>query len=242
VQREGVARPVGAFPGQLTLVAVFPIGESSGPSDTTDSMSTRAPRRFGDADLTESPPPPADLDTAEVAVWESVVPELVRRRVLARLDAEAVARYCRAVALEQQAQQQWDAAGRPMTAEGSTGQPRPHPLIRIIRDARGDAARLGSALLLDPASRARAGDTTPPVVSSLDDTTGPGPRKARQERDVFIAEHGEPVTMWDHSHRLVCLDGTPWPAGWMPPKITRVATGDELAVLQELYPEGPPAR
>lgn len=202
-------------------------------------MSTRAPRRFGDADLIESPPPPADLDTAEAAVWESVVPELVRRRVLARLDTEAVARYCRSVAMEQQAQQQWDAAGRPMTAEGSTGQPRPHPLIRIIRDARGDAARLGAALLLDPASRARAGDTTPPVVSSLDEAAGPAPAKARQDRAAFVAEHGEPVS-WGTV--LVCVDGTPWPAGWMPPKLTRTPTADELAVLQELHPEGPPAR
>ena len=203
-------------------------------------MSTRAPRKFGDADLHDAPPPPADLAEDEAEVWHDVVPQLVSRRVFSRLDTEAAARYCRAVALERRAVAEWTAAGRPTTAEGSTGQLVGHPLVKLIRDARADAARLGTALLLDPASRARAGDTTPAAVGSLAEDMrrriGKSPRSKGPED--MIAVHGE-VYSWDGG--LLHADGTPYRFE-VPPKLTYVADADTVARFEELHPDGPPAR
>jgi phage terminase small subunit len=49
----------------------------------------------------------------------------------------------------------WEDAGRPMLRSGS-GPARAHPLVKAMQDAEVHAANLGAALLLDPASRARA--------------------------------------------------------------------------------------
>lgn len=204
-------------------------------------MSTRPPRRFGDADLHTAPDPPEGMDPEEATVWREVVPGLVERQVFARLDTEAAARYCRAVALERRALAEWEAEGRPMVAVGSTGQPRPHPLVGIMRDARGDAARLGASLLLDPASRARAGDTTTPTVRSfahdMEARIGVSPRRVRRNADTGKDEE-LPVFSWDGG--LLYEDGEPYPAGVMPPKLTRVPGPDTVAMFEELYPDGPP--
>ena len=182
------------------------------------------------------------MDPEEVVVWHEVLPGLVERQVFARLDMEAAARYCRAVALERRALAAWEAEGRPMVATGSTGQPRPHPLVGIMRDARGDAARLGASLLLDPASRARAGDTTAPTVRSfsheMEARIGVSPRRVRAN-----AETGEPEELPVFSWRggLLYADGEAYPPGVMPPKLTRVPGGDVVARFEEMYPDGPPA-
>jgi P27 family predicted phage terminase small subunit len=51
--------------------------------------------------------------------------------------------------------QAWQDSGRPMLRSGS-GPARAHPLVKAMQDAEVHASNLGSALLLDPAARAKA--------------------------------------------------------------------------------------
>ena len=63
-----------------------------------------------------------------------------------------IRRYSRAVILAERVRREWEAAGAPLVAEGSTGQLTTHPLVRLLRDVERDAFTYGAALGLDPAA------------------------------------------------------------------------------------------
>jgi phage terminase small subunit len=70
--------------------------------------------------------------------------------------ADAIERYALANATAELVRAAWEDAGRPMLRSGA-GPARSHPLVKAMQDAEVHAANLGAALLLDPASRAKAG-------------------------------------------------------------------------------------
>lgn len=80
------------------------------------------------------------------------------------VEADAVARYVAAQALVAKLEAEWASAGEPvMAVGGATGRaPVPHPLVKMIQDARRDCDRFARAL-----SKAHAGPAPSAVISSL---------------------------------------------------------------------------
>jgi hypothetical protein len=70
---------------------------------------------------------------------------------------DAIIRYARSTDLVATLRSDWQALGSPVLAPGGAGQPRPHPLVKEIRDSEAHTAALGDALLLSPMARAKAG-------------------------------------------------------------------------------------
>ena len=101
--------------------------------------------------------PPAGLETAGKRSFDRTVVTLTAFGERAEDFADAIERYCRAVDAASAIRRGWNARGCPVLASGAAGQPRPHPLLNELRESERHALAMSEALLLTPASRARAG-------------------------------------------------------------------------------------
>jgi P27 family predicted phage terminase small subunit len=118
------------------------------------------------------PNPPAALSVEARREWRRLAKPLHAAGILTEWDRGIFAAYCTARA-------NFNVAARQLAQEGLTfrdarGVIRPHPCIRILRDA-SDTIRLnGERLSLDPFSRSRHAVPNPQAdIPDLDDVLGP---------------------------------------------------------------------
>lgn len=107
---------------------------------------------------TEIPEPPVHLNTAAMAVWNFLAPQLASLRVLTKIDRDGLALYAEATA-------RWEKAtgelartgGEVIVVKTPRGLVRPmlNPWLRVSTDAADSMVRLASEFGLTPASRAR---------------------------------------------------------------------------------------
>jgi P27 family predicted phage terminase small subunit len=105
--------------------------------------------------MPNAPQPPADFDEATKKTWRASLKALRDQGTWQDSDRDALERYCRAVSRARGARALL--ASERLIAEGSQGQPVPHPAIRIAREAERDAAEYARDVLLTPRSRRIAG-------------------------------------------------------------------------------------
>ena len=91
------------------------------------------------------------LDYAPV-IWKSVVPELLKNKILCITDMHNVEAFCLAYDNWRKAQQEVMLKG--ITVDGSRG-PIKNPALTVMNEAARQMATFGSLLGLDPSSRAR---------------------------------------------------------------------------------------
>lgn len=108
-----------------------------------------------------APARPEWLDAEGRREWDRVVPVLVKAGVLAPVDGGRLADYCAAHALAVRASRKYQREGLMVRPE--YGPKATHPMIKIAREARAQANRLGIEFGLTPASRSRLA-APPPVV------------------------------------------------------------------------------
>jgi P27 family predicted phage terminase small subunit len=148
---KGGQRPV---PTQLKLLR-------GNPSKTAIKKHEPQPRR--DPLPTDAP---AMLTGYAREEWDRIVPELRYLRLMTRVDTQPLAAYCKAYSIWRTAVETFDNAGQHFSemnrliVRKANGDPMQNPLIRIIRDAAADMARLADAFGFTPAARTRL--TTPP--------------------------------------------------------------------------------
>jgi P27 family predicted phage terminase small subunit len=108
-----------------------------------------------------APARPEWLDAEGRREWDRVVPVLVKAGVLAPVDGGRLADYCAAHSLAVRASRKYQREG--LMVKPDYGPKVTHPMIKIAREARAQANRLGIEFGLTPASRSRL-DAPPPVV------------------------------------------------------------------------------
>lgn len=97
--------------------------------------------------------PPEWLDETAQTMWQMLVPELCRERVLAITDLHNVEIFCAAYSRWRQAER--ELATSSLTIEGAMGGKIKNPLITVINEAKRQIAQFGALLGLDPSSRSR---------------------------------------------------------------------------------------
>lgn len=108
-----------------------------------------------------APKAPPDFDDASRRAWRDTWRRLAAQGTWVESDAPLLELYVRALAradrfrrvVEEEEEEGW-------YAEGSQGQPVPHPAARLAREAESDAVEYAEALLLTPQTRRRAGVDT----------------------------------------------------------------------------------
>lgn len=98
------------------------------------------------------PDMPRWLDAEGRREWKRVVPQLEALGVLATVDRAMLADYCAAHSLAVRATREYQRA--PLMTEGPHGHV-PNPLLKVAKEARAQAARLGAEFGLSAASRTR---------------------------------------------------------------------------------------
>ena len=105
-----------------------------------------------DGGLSDVPPPPTWLPSPARQEWLRVLPDLVKRHVLAEADLATVENYCLAIGIVRQCQERIAADG--MLVETNTG-PKRHPAAQTLFNAMTEARRLAAEIGLTPASRSK---------------------------------------------------------------------------------------
>ena len=97
--------------------------------------------------------PPDYFDGLEYAVliWRSVVPELLKNKLLKITDMHNVEMFC--IAYENMRQAQKEIVKYGVTMEGATGGPIKNPAVTALNEASRQMVQFGSMLGLDPSSR-----------------------------------------------------------------------------------------
>ena len=105
--------------------------------------------------------PPIYFDGLEFAtiIWKSVVPELLKNRVLKITDMHNVEMFC--IAYENMRQAQKEISQNGITVEGATGGPIKNPAVTTLNEASRQMIQFGSMLGLDPSSRTRLTGASP---------------------------------------------------------------------------------
>lgn len=98
---------------------------------------------------------PEYMETLEYApmIWKSIVPELLKNKILRITDMHNVEGFC--LAYENWRQAQKEVALHGVVVAGSQGGPVKNPALTAMNEAVRQMATLGSLLGLDPSSRAR---------------------------------------------------------------------------------------
>ncbi len=105
--------------------------------------------------LSNVPEAPAWLNVRAKAIWRTIAPELVERKILAETDLGTLANYCATNAIIQECQAAFDSDGLFEHSERS-GTSRPSAAFKMIMQAQMVGARLAAELGLSPASRNKA--------------------------------------------------------------------------------------
>lgn len=115
--------------------------------------------------LVRVPKPPRYLTARAAAVWRETAPELVRMRLMAKIDTGLFAGYCSAAARYQEAEEHLKT--EPWTTSTARGGARPNPWIKISDDSLARMQKLASEFGLSPSNRARIKFTGSPKQLSL---------------------------------------------------------------------------
>jgi P27 family predicted phage terminase small subunit len=99
-----------------------------------------------------SPSLPTYLSDQARKIWRAHVAQLVEVGILTVADGDAFARYCAAEAQHRQAQRLVDEHGSLMFTPFG---PKTNPMIKVAREAREQATRIGSLFGLDPSCRVK---------------------------------------------------------------------------------------
>ncbi|MCT8514926.1 phage terminase small subunit P27 family [Chromohalobacter sp. TMW 2.2271] len=102
--------------------------------------------------LTDVPLPPEWLDPVGIEMWEKVAPWLVSSKILTESDVPNLEAYCAAYARWRQAEK--DIAKNGITVMGMNSEIK-NPACTVANESLKQMTTFGSALGLDPASRAR---------------------------------------------------------------------------------------
>lgn len=103
--------------------------------------------------LEKVPKPEGHLNPRARAVHFRIVPELVRMRLISKIDRASLAAYCSAVATFEEADERLKT--EPWTTTTARGGSRPNPLFKIRDDAMKQIAKFSSEFGLSPSTRAR---------------------------------------------------------------------------------------
>ncbi|WP_047305231.1 phage terminase small subunit P27 family [Pseudomonas fluorescens] len=106
-----------------------------------------------DFSLVTNVDPPEWLCSYATQVWEMLVPELLRAKVLALTDMHNVEAFCSAYGNWRRAQESVISHG--IVVSGATGGPVKNPALTAANEAMRQMVTFGSMLGLDPASRTR---------------------------------------------------------------------------------------
>ena len=98
-----------------------------------------------------APDAPAYLDTSARAEWNRIVPELLARGVLDRVDRAALALYCRCFSRWQKANKLLDAKG--LVSETAAGGDKLHPAAMVAAQCEAQMTRLLKQFGATPAGR-----------------------------------------------------------------------------------------
>ena len=118
---------------------------------------------------TTMPDPPGYLPEVAAAEWRRIVPQLSALDLMSDLDIEALAAYCACCADEQEAMAKQ--AGKPIVYKTTNGNLMPSPFVSIIRQARADKVRYGSAFGMTPSARVGMEVTAGNVAKQSPNTT-----------------------------------------------------------------------
>ena len=106
--------------------------------------------------------PPTWLSDKAVTMWETVMPELLRNKVLTVADIHNVEVFCMAYNRWRQAEDDIKVNGVTITNESTTIK---NPAVTVVNEATNQMMKFGALLGLDPSSRQRlsgaAKDNTP---------------------------------------------------------------------------------
>lgn len=105
-----------------------------------------------------TPTRPSYLDKLGRELWDFVVPILMERGVLTIVDGEGLARYCAAHSLEVKATQKYQREGLMLKTPYG---PQTHPMIKVAKEARAEADRLGAKFGLTPSDRTKISEPPP---------------------------------------------------------------------------------
>lgn len=114
-------------------------------------LNKKAPE-FSQAINIDVPDYMADLQYASM-IWKSIVPELLKNKVLCITDMHNVEAFC--LAYENWREAQKEVATEGIVVMGSQGGPVKNPALTAMNEASKQMATFGSLLGLDPSSRAR---------------------------------------------------------------------------------------
>jgi P27 family predicted phage terminase small subunit len=116
--------------------------------------------------LETSPRPPKHLNRRAAAVWRRTVPELIRMRVISKIDSSSLAAYCSAVATYEEADERLKT--EPWTTTTARGGSRPNPLFKIRDDSLRLVNKFSAEFGLTPSNRARIKMVGSPKQSAFD--------------------------------------------------------------------------
>jgi phage terminase small subunit len=100
--------------------------------------------------------PPEGLEHAGIAAYRAAVETLEALGEDAAQSRTMLALYANITDAEEFLRREWVRLGRPVLAEGSSGQPVEHPLLGAMRDQARHLAAFAESLLLTPKARASA--------------------------------------------------------------------------------------
>jgi P27 family predicted phage terminase small subunit len=103
--------------------------------------------------LEDIPQPPEWLPELAITAWEKLAPWLVGSKILTGSDLHNLEAFCSAYSRWRDAEEHYAKEGP--VVEGATGGPVKNPAATVINESLKQMALYGSALGLDPSSRAR---------------------------------------------------------------------------------------
>jgi P27 family predicted phage terminase small subunit len=126
--------------------------------------------------LERVPPPEKHLHDRAKAVWRRITPELVRMRLISKIDSSSLAGYCSAVATYEEADERLKK--EPWTTTTARGGSRPNPLFKIRADALQQINKFAAEFGLTPSTRSRvkgaSSPNQPTLFDDLDDNDDDG--------------------------------------------------------------------
>lgn len=130
--------------------------------------------------LDKVPKPEAHLNPRARAVHFRIMPELVRMRLISKIDRASLAAYCSAVATYEEADERLKT--EPWTTTTARGGSRPNPLFKIRDDAMKQIAKFASEFGLTPSTRSRVKGAQSPQQDAFGGFLDEG-RAARRRDD-----------------------------------------------------------
>ena len=144
-------------PGELRMLLGYPVDLKG---KVTDMVGQKGPLGFGPgADavraqpLKQIPPPPAYLTTEAKDAWKVTAREMIRYRMLTKLDLGSLEAYCNAISTLRECEKTLQKKGIIYTNDKGSIQKRPEAIM--AKEARQQIGSFANSLGLTPSSRGR---------------------------------------------------------------------------------------